>query len=101
MADLTRVELYDQSNKVPANINASGALLTELDTGAELTVIMESSGGNLIYIGKAPAGSAVGSAVWQIQKLTWSGSDLTNRQFAEGNTTFDNIWTSRAGYTYS
>ena len=56
---------------------------------------------NLIYIGFAALGSSKASAVWQIRKLTWSGSNLTDVQYANGSTLFDAVWDNRASLNYS
>jgi len=56
---------------------------------------------NLIYLGRAAGGSSKASAVWQIKKFTYSGSNLTDTQWADGDQAFDNIWNDRAGLSYS
>lgn len=55
---------------------------------------------NLIYIGKATIGSLTSSAVWQIQRVTVTGT-VTSTLWADGNASFDNIWDNRAILTYS
>ncbi len=59
------------------------------------------SGSNVEYVGLAKPGSSKAAAVWQIRKLTYSGSNVTDVQFASGNANFDKIWNSRTGYSYS
>lgn len=54
---------------------------------------------NTTYIGKAPIGSATSGTVWQIAKLDTS-SGLT-KTWADGNSSFDNIWDNRASLSYS
>lgn len=61
----------------------------------------EYSGSNLLYFGLAKPGSANGSAVWRIYRLTWSGSNLTAITLADGNSNFDNIWNNRTSLSYS
>ena len=51
------------------------------------------------YIGYAPIGSSVSSAVWRI-KRTDETSGLTVL-FADGNDSFDNVWNDYATITYS
>jgi len=65
------------------------------------TILMEYSGDNLIYVGKAKCGTATSEAYWQIKKLTWSGSTCTAVKYASGVTTFTKEWDDRATYTYS
>jgi len=57
--------------------------------------------GDLIYIGYARPGAATSAAEWQIRKLTYSGSDVTQVDFAGGVNDYDKIWDNRAGYSYS
>lgn len=61
--------------------------------------------GNLIYAGFAQIGADPANAVWQIKKLTYTGSNLTSILWpqisgkASGDFSF--IMNSYAGYTYS
>jgi len=57
--------------------------------------------GNIIYQGKALPGASKASAVWQIKKLVYSGSNVSDIQWADGDILFDNIWDNRAGLSYS
>ena len=51
-----------------------------------------------LYIAHAPEGSELSAAVWRIQKIDENGS----RQWADGNTNFDNVATPPlSGLTYS
>lgn len=52
------------------------------------------------YIGKADPGSVESAAVWQIQRLTVSGT-VTSIEWADGNDEFNNVWDDRASLTYS
>lgn len=65
-------------------------------------VAVENDGnGNPIYVGWAVPNTAKTSASWKIMKCTYSGTDLTDVQFASGVTTFNKIWNNRASYSYS
>jgi hypothetical protein len=64
-----------------------------------LSVRIDEVNKNLIYIGKATIGSLTSSAVWQIQRVTTTGS-VTATLWADGNANFDNIWDNRAVLTY-
>lgn len=57
--------------------------------------------GNLIYQGQANPGTLKSEAKWQIKKFTYVGGNITDIQFADGNTNFDNIWDNRASLSYS
>ena len=53
------------------------------------------------YVGEAAPGSPADQPKWRIKKFLYSGSNLTDTQWAYGNAEFDKEWTSRTGYTYS
>jgi hypothetical protein len=57
--------------------------------------------GNTEYIGKAKMGASKAAALWQIQKLIYTGTDLDDILWADGDTNFDNVWDNRAGLSYS
>lgn len=66
------------------------------------TVKIEYSGDNAIYIGEAIPGSGTSSASWRIKKLTYSGDNVTDIKWAEGDSlTFNKNWDDRASYSYS
>jgi len=53
-------------------------------------------GGNLIYEGWAVPGTATSAAAWSIRKNSYTGSNLTLTQWANGNSAFVNVWDNRA-----
>jgi len=53
------------------------------------------------YIGEAVPGTAKGSLLWRIKKLTYTGNYATDVQWASGDANFDKEWDERAGYAYS
>ena len=59
------------------------------------------TGSNVVYLGKAKPGKSESDAFWQIMKFTYSGDNVTQIDFADGNDNFDNIWDNRTGYSYS
>ena len=62
-------------------------------------LLVDSENTNISYSGKALAGSATSSAIWQIKKINeTSGIVIT---WADGNTDFDNIWDNRKDLSYS
>jgi len=63
--------------------------------------IENNSSSQPVYIGKALPGTEVGSAGWQIQKITYSGGVVTDVQWASGTSKFDKVWDDRASYSYS
>jgi len=68
--------------------------------GTPLTIRMEYSGGNPLYVGKAVPGTATSAAAWQIQKLTYAGDELNALQWADSGK-FSQVWDDRAGLSYS
>lgn len=53
---------------------------------------------NVTYVGKAAIASATSAAVWQIQKIDeTTGMIIT---WADGDSSFNNIWDNRASLTY-
>lgn len=56
--------------------------------------------GSTTYVGEALPGTLTSAASWRIKRLTETGPDLTI-QFADGNSSFDNIWDNRLALSYS
>jgi hypothetical protein len=61
---------------------------------------VDDASSTVTYVGKAYVGASESAAVWQIQRITVTGT-VTDIKWAGGNTKFDKIWTARAGLTYS
>ncbi len=61
------------------------------------------SGGTLVkYVGRSYPGASKASAVWQIYLVTYDGNDqVTDIQWAGGNTDFRNVWNNRSSLSYS
>lgn len=53
-----------------------------------------------ILVGMAKPGTATSAALWQIRKVNVVGVAVSIT-FANGTTTFTNVWDSRGSYTYS
>jgi hypothetical protein len=66
-----------------------------------LATVVDEASATVTYVGKAAIGSSQASAVWQIAKITESGTTVTTVTWADGNSSFDNVWTARAGLSYS
>lgn len=83
--------------------NAIGQKPSAVQVTKNLTQRIEYDGsGNAIYIGLAPVGSLTSAPVWQVQKLTYDGSNrFIYNQFADGDDAFDNIYDDRASLNYS
>jgi hypothetical protein len=66
----------------------------------QYTIRVDTSNLPTIYLGYAPPGSSENAAVWQIIQYNVSTSDLSGL-FANGVPDATNIWTNRAGLSYS
>jgi len=53
------------------------------------------------YVGYARPGTAEGVAYWQIKKFVYSGTNVIQVLWCDGNAKFDNVWTGYATHTYS
>lgn len=79
-------------------VNADGTYSLSSDK-VPLATRLDNTASPILYLGKAPVGSATSSAVWQIAKLdTTSGLVKT---WADGNSNFDNVWDDILTITYS
>lgn len=59
----------------------------------------DTSTANVTYVGKATVGSSTASAVWQIKKIDeTTGLVIT---WADGDTSFNNVWDNRVSLSYS
>lgn len=59
------------------------------------------SGDNVEYVGQAKPGTTSATAGWSIKKLTYSGSNVTDVQWANSDSGFIFVWDNRASYTYA
>lgn len=70
------------------------------DNGIPYTQKFDYDGaGNVIYIGWTDRGHATSDASWKIQKLTYSGSNVTDIQWASSD--FDKVWDDRTSLIYA
>jgi len=69
--------------------------------GRQLALNLDEAGSGITYVGEATPGSANSAAVWRIKRLDESvATDLTIL-WADGNSSFDNVWSDRASLSYS
>lgn len=91
-------------NRPMGRLDAQGRVIP--DSFLDLAFQGEYSGTNLIYKAFARPGASTGSAVWQISKLTYDGSNnlltITWPEDANGKASndYEFTWTARATYTY-
>lgn len=67
----------------------------------DITFVEYDGSNNPIYVCKGQPGLALTATGWQIKKITWSGSNPTNVQFANGSPAYNFIANSRGTYSYS
>jgi len=75
-------------------------VLLQAEDTTKYKIIIDDASSTVSYYGWAQIGSATSSAVWRIMKKTIS-STITTYTWADGNTSFDNIWDNRASLSYS
>lgn len=66
----------------------------------EQSTRVDEASATVTYFGFAPVGSAEGSSVWKIKRMTVSGS-VTKLEYADGDTSYNNNWSNRASLSYS
>lgn len=87
---------------LPNNGTDPEHFLSAFGTDLLLTQAIAYNGSNLTeYIGYALPGTSKSSPKWLIKKLTYSGSLVTDIQFANGVIAFDQVWDARGGLSYS
>lgn len=69
-------------------------------TPATKTKVDKSTTTNVIYIGKAPIGTALGTGAWQIKKIDKTVTDNVTITFAAAGA-FTATWNNRGSETYS
>jgi hypothetical protein len=92
------------NNRPCGRLDAQGRLI--YDSVDDTAFQGEYSAGLLIYAGFAKPGANTGDAVWKIQQLNYTTSNLTSilwPEDANGNASndYEFVWDDRATYTYS
>lgn len=67
---------------------------------ATVTRIAYDGNDNPQYVGVAPQNASTASATWKIFRITYSGSNATVIEWADGDRKSDNIWNNRASLSY-
>jgi len=55
---------------------------------------------SLTYVGWAVPGTLDAAATWRVMRMSVTGT-VTAIEWADGDESFDNVWSSRAGLSYS
>lgn len=75
-------------------------IIAALGGGVKKTLIDKTTTPNVIYIGKAPIGTALGTGAWQIKKIDKTVTDNVTITFAAAGA-FTATWNNRGSETYS
>lgn len=81
----------------PATQQIAGSVTISSDEATRVDV----ASSTITYVGKAPVGTAEGSAAWKIYRLTTNAEGDVTTEYAGGTTTYNKVWTNRAGLSYS
>lgn len=65
-----------------------------------LALELDEASATVTYVGEAAAGSATSGALWRVKRITTTGADLSIK-WADGDTSFSNVWDNRAALSYS
>lgn len=89
-----------KATQVTLNSDGSLPTSTTLTTTSYKTEVDKSTTTNVIYIGKAPIGTALGTGAWQIKKIDKTVTDNVTITFAAAGA-FTATWNNRGSETYS
>lgn len=70
--------------------------------GVGLTTLFDYTGGpgsSPVYVGYAqptPGAIPTDQPIWKIVRFTYVGGNITAKEYANGNSNFDNVWDDRA-----
>jgi len=77
-------------------------LYSEVGKTQYTTLIDYNSNNDIEYIGTALPSSLVDNGSWRIIKLVYdSNYNISSAKYAQGVSTFTNVWTTRSSYSYA
>jgi hypothetical protein len=77
-------------------------LYSEVGKTQYTTLLDYDSNNNLTYIGTASPSSSTTDSTWRIIKLVYNSNyDISSAKYAQGLSTFTNVWNDRTSYGYS
>ncbi len=77
-------------------------LYTEVGKTQYTTLLDYDSNNNIQYIGTASPSSATSDSDWRLIKLTYTSNyDVSSAKYAQGVSTFTNVWDNRSLYGYA
>lgn len=101
--DLAAADAFEILRHAMPRLNSSNELVTSGSTGSssvDYATNVDDASATVTYVGKALPGSSAASAVWQITRITTSGT-VTLTAYADGDSNFDNVWNNRAALSYT
>lgn len=102
-SSLAAADAFEILRHAMPRLNSSNELVTSGGGGSSATTYatnVDDFSATVTYVGKALPGSSVASAVWQISRITTSGT-VSLTTYADGDSNFDNIWNNRTSLSYS
>ena len=83
--------------------NASGEQILDFGNPTLYTILISwNAEGNPEYVGEAAVGSGTSDSVWRIKNIKWNNdNNPTSVKWADGDTSFNNVWDDRASLDYS
>jgi len=77
-------------------------LYSEVGKTQYTTLIDYNANNDIEYIGTSSPSSSVNDSSWRIIKLTYNSNyDISSAKYAQGVSTFTNVWTTRSSYSYA
>lgn len=83
---------------VDGSVSINGTVDTE---EVKYTTNLDQASPTVMYIGNAVAGTSTASSSWRVKKLTFDVNGGFVMQWADGDTSFNNVWNNRASLSYS
>ena len=93
----------DSDGSDDVTITSLGGGKIALDTStvsAPCALQFDDAGSGVSYVGMAAVGTLTSAALWRVKKMAETGADIAIT-WADGDSSFDNIWDNRASLSYS
>lgn len=87
------------ADPVTSRLKVEAAVTSDLSNSI-YTMLVDEASATTTYIGEADPGTEGSAASWRIKRVSVSGS-VTSIEWADGDTSFNNVWDNRATLSYS
>jgi len=98
--DLEKDKFIEVDGKPAIRVSIVGGDISVSSVAVEEKSVIDIVSNELIYFGYATIGSNENTASWKIIKMTIIGS-IIKSEYAQGVSTYTNIWDDRTTYSYS